>query len=237
VPSVVDPVFAERERIQAEYRRRELEIDPDTYATWQPAEMFIREERRRRAIMLLNESDLFPKAGDRCLEIGFGSLGWLGDLISWGLREQDLHGIELNEGRAQKAREALPNADLRIGDATELPWSDNQFDLVIASTVFSSILDEHVQKTIADEIVRVLKPGAAFIWYDLAVNNPRNPNVRGINRNQIRMLLPGLEGKLKSVTLAPPLARFVTPYSWLLAGMLASIPWLRTHLLGVLIKN
>ena len=89
---------------------------------------------------------------------------------------------------------------------------------------------------IANEIVRVLAPGGALLWYDFAFDNPQNPHVRGISRSEITRRFPQLAGKIKSVTLAPPLARLIVPRSWTLATFLETIPFLRTHLLAVLIK-
>jgi len=90
---------------------------------------------------------------------------------------------------------------------------------------------------IADEIVRVLAPGGALLWYDFAYNNPRNPNVRGIGRAEIKKLFPELAGKIRTVTLAPPLTRLIAPRWWTLASFLEAIPPLRTHLIAVLIKQ
>lgn len=94
-----------------------------------------------------------------------------------------------------------------------------------------------VRRLVASEIIRVLAPRGALLWYDFAFNNPRNPNVRGINRKEIRNLFPELHGKVRSITLAPPIARIIAPRSWPLATFLEAIPLLRTHLLAVLIKS
>jgi SAM-dependent methyltransferase len=230
-------VAVERERIQLEYQRRAREVSSDLYAPWQPSGQFMVDGRNRTAATLLHRLDAFPESGDQCLEIGFGALGWLSELISWGVRESDLHGIELDPSRALKARRILPVADLRTGDAVELPWDDGTFQLAISSTLFTSILDQNVRCLVADEIVRVLAPGGALLWYDFAYNNPANPNVRGIGRVEIRRLFPTLQGRIKAVTLAPPLARLLAPRSWTLATFLEAIPLLRTHLMAVLIKH
>jgi ubiquinone/menaquinone biosynthesis C-methylase UbiE len=171
------------------------------------------------------------------LEVGFGSQGWLGDLITWDVRENDLHGIELDSSRAKHAKEILPNADLRVGDATDLPWNDNSFRLVITSTVFTSILDSSVRELLASEITRVIAPGGALLWYDFAVNNPQNPNVRGVGRKELLRLFPRLGGRVKRVTLAPPLARLLVPRCFTLASLLECLPAFRTHLIAVLVKN
>ncbi len=229
------PRMAENERLLREYRRREAEISPDRYAPWNPAESFMREVRRRRAARMLRRAGVFPGPETRCLEVGYGRLGWLGDLVSWGVRESSLAGIELDAVRASEARRALPAADLRVGDACELPWPDGEFALVIASTVFTSVLDDGVRRRLAAEVERVLAPGGALLWYDFRVN-PQNPEVRAVGRRELRELFPGLAGEVGSVTLAPPLARLITPWSHWLATTLEALPPLRTHLVAVLIK-
>lgn len=233
----INLIAAERQRVEAEYVRREREISPTLYAPWQPSEIFMKAERKRVAAKRLHDAGVFPKAGLKCLEVGFGSLGWLGDLISWGVPEGDICGIELDPVRAKRAQELLPVADLRVGDATDLPWQSGTFHLVIASTVFTSILDSDVRHLVAGEISRVLAPGGALLWYDFAVNNPRNPGVRKVDRSELRRLFPQLRGGMRSVTLVPPLARFLAPRSWFLATLLEAIPLLRTHLLAVLVKR
>ena len=191
----------------AEYRRRAREIDGRLYAPWQPAEALMRTRNRTVAAQLLHKAGVFPAAGTPCLEVGFGSLGWLADLISWGVREVDLHGVELDRQRAVLAQAKLPNADLRVGDATQLPWEAETFHLVIASTVFTSILDGDIRRKVAGEIQRVLVPGGALLWYDFIRNNPANPHVRKVSRRDVRELFPELSGEMRSITLAPPIAR------------------------------
>src|SRR5258706_5061500 len=95
----VDAAAEERERIREVYRRREELVPRDLYAPWQPAEDFMRAGRRRRAAALLHAADVFPRSGDRCLEVGCGALGWLPDLLAWGLRLRDLSGIDLDGSR------------------------------------------------------------------------------------------------------------------------------------------
>jgi ubiquinone/menaquinone biosynthesis C-methylase UbiE len=230
-------VMAERERIRTEYERRAVEVGVEIYAPWQDSSSLILDARYRLAAKNLYHLGVFPEKGDQCLDVGFGAVGWFSKMIDWGVSECDLHGIELDQHRAHKARELLPAADLRVGDATELPWDDNAFQMVVASTVFTSILDARVRRLIANEITRVLAPGGALLWYDFAVNNPRNPHVRKVDRRELKELFPRLNGAVKSITLAPPLARFVAPRSWVLATILEAIPFLRTHLIAVLIKR
>jgi len=235
--TTTEALAREQARIADVYRRREVEIDKVRYAPWQPAANMMAAERKRVAAEMLHDLGKFPQRGDRSLEIGCGRLGWLADLLSWGLMETDLHGIDLDTDRMQTARQTFPNADLRAGDAAELPWPDESFEFVVLSTVFSSILDEDVRKDVADESTRVLSRGGAVVWYDLAVDNPKNHDVRGINAKELRYLFPGLRAVSRSVTLAPPLARKVAGGSMLLATALTAFPFLRTHILAILTKE
>jgi len=227
----------EKERIRQEYQRRALEVDPALYAPWNAAEELLRASRRRLAAAMLHREGCFPRAGQPILEVGCGRLGWLAEMLSWGCQERDLHGIDLDEDRIAQAHQALPAADLRLGDATELPWPENTFQLVVVSTVFTSILDDGVRRKAASEIQRVLAPGGALLWYDFRYDNPKNSQVRKVGKRELRRLFPGLRGKVRSTSLAPPLARLVAPRCYWLAAALEALPPLRSHLVAVLVKS
>ena len=111
------------------------------------------------------------------------------------------------------------------------------FHLLIQFVVFTSILDLNYRQTVAQEMLRVLKPGGAVIWYDFHIDNPRNPDVKGVNRKDIERLFPNCSIVLQRSTLAPPLARWIVPRSFLIAYALEKIPILRTHYLGLIFKQ
>jgi SAM-dependent methyltransferase len=241
-------VTAEARRIRSEYIRRRQEIPPDQYSPTNPATLFMLQQRERHALAALRREGLFPLAGNRVLEVGCGSEGWLRGFESYGCARQDLAGIDLDPLRVEAARRKLapvrdeqgavltPGADIRCGCASSLPWDDGSFDLVVQSTVLTSVLDPGMRRGIAAEMARVLRLGGRILWYDFAYNNPRNANVRGIDRRELRSLFPGCEMRLKKVTLAPPIARRVAPSSWLAALLLESMTVLNTHLLAIIRK-
>jgi ubiquinone/menaquinone biosynthesis C-methylase UbiE len=115
-----------------------------------------------------------------------------------------------------------------------LPWSDAQFDVVLQSTVFTSILDERMKLAVAREMLRVLSPTGAIIWYDFRYDNPANKNVRGIAAAEIHALFPGCRVDKELTTLAPPIARRLVPHAWLLASALERLRLLNTHYLAVI---
>jgi SAM-dependent methyltransferase len=231
----VDSEASEIQRIRAEYDRRQREIPRDFYGWGRLPNYFLDTQLVRDCIVELKREGMFPPDKLSFADIGCGSGRWLLEFAQWEAGE--IHGIELDEARLQRAKDRLPSADLRTGDARHLPWADNSFDLVSHFTLFSSILNDTVKKQIAAEMLRIVKPTGVVLWFDFRVNNPRNPGVRGIAANEIRSLFPECDIRLRSVTLAPPIARFVVPKSWIAACMLEKLPFLRTHYLGVIRKK
>jgi ubiquinone/menaquinone biosynthesis C-methylase UbiE len=107
--------------------------------------------------------DLDYQGGDKLLEIGCGAgavLGILGQTFP-GLK---LAGIDLEPKQIDYAQKHLDNlnlsdADLRVGDATQLPWQDNYFDHIYAIW-FLEHLSNPLQALQAAK--RVLKPGGTI---------------------------------------------------------------------------
>lgn len=220
--------MTEADRILEELRRREREIPADFYSLDRPANRFLRQSQERALRRALEE--IGPLSGKRVLEVGCGAGNWL-EMLSGA---KDLAGIELDPERAARAAARFPGADVRSGDASRLPWASGSFDVVLQSTVFSSILDPGMRRAVASEMLRVLAPGGAVVWYDFFVDNPSNPHVRGVRRREIEALFPGRRVSLRRTTLAPPIARRIVPVSWTLAALLESLRVLDTHWFGVI---
>lgn len=229
--------MSEADRILEEHRRREREVPAGFYDLDRPANLFLRHGQERALRDALERSGLLPLSGRRLLEVGCGSGNWLEILERFGARQEGLAGIDLDPGRAAACAARFPGVDIRSGDASVLPWESGSFDVVLQSTVFSSILDPEMRRAVAGEMLRVLAPGGAILWYDFFVDNPANPNVRGVRRREIEALFPGCRAELRRATLAPPLARRVVPVSWTLAAVLESLRVFDTHYLGVIRRH
>ncbi|MFN3860926.1 MAG: methyltransferase domain-containing protein [Roseateles sp.] len=221
--------MSELDRIAARYARREA---GDRYSLLRPEVWQMWQERQRVLLRLLRQRPGVP-ADWRATEVGCGAGGNLLDLLRLGLQPAHLTGIELLPERLAAARAVLPAAvRLLAGDAAAADVAPASQDLVLQSTVFSSILDDALQQRVADAMWRWLKPGGAVVWYDFTVNNPRNPDVRGVPLARVRALFPQGRFTARRVTLAPPLARALpAAYAWL-----NTIPWLRTHRLVLIDK-
>jgi ubiquinone/menaquinone biosynthesis C-methylase UbiE len=223
-------------RIAAEYQRRAREIPSDYYRLSRPANLLMREHTIRACLRLLQQASLFPLNGRRIADIGCGFGGWLVEFIQWGANPQDLAGIDLMPDRLNDARRKVPHADLHVGSAADLPWPAESFDLVSQFLLFHNLLDPKLRRAVADEMLRILKPGGYILWFDLRVNNPRNPALRALRAREIRDLFPGCQIDLRSTLLAPPLARLLAAKAWPLAETLHSLPFLRTHYAGLIRK-
>lgn len=224
----------ELQAIAARYARREV---ADRYSLLRPEVWQMLHERQRALWRLLAQRDGSP-ADWTLTEVGCGAGGNLLEMLRLGFAPEHLRGVELLPERFEAARRSLPSAvQLTLGDATQADIADASQDLVLQSTVFSSILSDGVQQQLAAAMWRWLKPGGAVLWYDFIVDNPRNSDVRGVPLSRVRELFP--QGRLRAqrLTLAPPIARAVCRLHPAAYTVFNTIPWLRTHVLAVIEKQ
>jgi SAM-dependent methyltransferase len=234
----------EAQRIRAEYAHRDQRIPRDRYSLSLPSNLFASQQKSRLLLKFLGEEGVSSLEGKRIVEVGCGDGQNLLELVSWGAQRANLAGIDLLEDRVARARirlggpsgEETCGPDVRVGDASTLPWPDEIFDMAYQSTVFTSILDRGMKRAVAQEILRVLKPGGVLIWYDFFFDNPRNPHVRGIGAREIRSLFPGCQVRLRRITLAPPVARSLVPITWIGSLLLEKMVILNTHYLAIIRK-
>jgi SAM-dependent methyltransferase len=228
--------MSEAERIRAVYARRSERGLDARYSYWEPANLYTFQQRERAVVEVLGRHSLLPLGERRVLDVGCGDGSVLRGLLRYGARPENLEGIDLLPERIERARELSPNLDFSEGDAAALPCADSSFDLTLAFTLFSSILDEETRRQVAGEMLRVLRPGGLVLLYDFWLN-PRNPDVRPLGKREARALFPGCRFDWRRVTLAPPLARLLAPRSWLVCYLLEKLPFLRTHYLVAIRKE
>ena len=224
-------------RLRAEYADRERRLaGSDIYSLFNPGHLFIVQQRQRAMLSLLRRQGFYPLAGRRILEVGCGTGQVLRELRSYGARPKDLHGAELLDWRVAEAHALSPNFPLTCADGQHLPYPDATFGLVLQFTVFTSILDDRVKATIAQEMLRVLKPDGMILWYDYWLN-PVNRAVQGVRPAEIRRLFPSCRCEFQRITLAPPIARSLGGRSWLLCCLLEGLRVFNTHYLVAIKKS
>lgn len=140
-----------------------------------PAGLYI-DAREKNLILDL----LSPRAGERLLDVGCGT----GDhLFLYHAKGCHVTGIDPSPYMLDIARQRLGvNADLRIGTAEDIPFSDNEFDIVTLMTSLEFTTDP--QKAI-NEAIRVCR-GRVFLGvlnkYSLVALQRR---VSGLSRDSI----------------------------------------------------
>lgn len=222
----------EEARIQTAYAKREGNI---FYSWLDPSLVFLTQERERRILFVLKQLGFSSLNTIKILEIGCGTGFWLREFVKWGFEPEHITGIDLLPERVKLARHLCPqNVQIECGSASKLGFPDRSFDVVFQSTVFSSVLDPTMRQQIAGEMLRVVKSDGALLWYDFHVNNPKNPDVQGMNKREIERLFPECRIDLRRITLAPPLSRFLAPFSILTCYLLERCKVLNTHYLGVI---
>jgi len=205
----------------------------DRYSPLRPEVCRLLQERQRALLGMLTRHGIDDVAGLHLTEVGCGSGGNLLELLQLGFAPAHLQGVELLPDRLALARQRLPDAlRLHIGDASTAAIEPASQDLVLQATVFSSLLDDAFQHRLAGAMWHWLKPGGAVLWYDFTVDNPRNPDVRGVPLRRVRALFPQGRVQWRRVTLAPPLARWACRVHPALYGALNLLPLLRTHVLA-----
>ena len=234
--SVIRAGSAETARLREAYTRRAEGALDACYSYFEPANLYLFQKRERAILAALRRHRLTPLAGRRVLDIGCGDGSVLRDLVRYGATPRCLEGADLLPERIQRAQELGPHMRFTVADAQALPYPEGAFDLALAFTLFSSVVDEGARRRVAAEALRVLRPGGVLLLYDFWIN-PGNPDVRRLRARHIRELFAGHSIDLRRVTLAPPIARALARWSWLACELLEKIPILRTHYLAVIIKR
>ncbi|NEP03199.1 MAG: class I SAM-dependent methyltransferase [Symploca sp. SIO2E9] len=124
----------------------------------QEQQRLVKQAQYWREKLLLRDFKLSPS--EYLLEIGCGVGAVLGIILE-SFPDLRVAGIDLESTQIECAHQYLhtlgfDNIDLRVGDASQLPWSDASFDHVYAIWFL-----EHVSNpnAILEEAYRVLKPG------------------------------------------------------------------------------
>lgn len=105
------------------------------------------------------------KKGKSILDIGSGSGRLYPYLTEAGL---EYTGIDLSEELVKYSKAEHPKGKFIIGDATDLPFTSNEFDYVTSVAVFYHIPSKELRKQALNEAYRVLKEGGEFyisVWY------------------------------------------------------------------------
>lgn len=229
------PGTSETDRIKAVYRRYDMserwqrKRDPTN-----PGFSQLQRERWRKIADIL-DTQFHGAAAPRVVDVGCGAGGDLAHIAKL-LPGAELFGVDLSEARVEAARLAVPDATLWVQDGEVLPFPDRSVQVVLLSTVLSSILDLATRRRVAAEAYRVISDDGILLVYDIRLPSLANPNVRRIGKRQLRALLPAARIRSHPITLLPPLARSICRIWPGLYQPLALVRPLRGHYLSVVTR-
>ena len=223
----------ELERIRAAYEARDAAPSP---YRWDNRAYVAYMQLVERALLRAFDDAGVELAGARVLDVGTGSSYFLHRLQEYGAGE--CHGIDLMEDRVAEGRRRYPTLHLAAGSATALPYDDGAFDLVTQFGCLSSILDADVRRAVAREMRRASR--GWILSFDM--RGLRLPSVRrsragsgtptvGLDEEELRRLF-GQPTLLRRTALPFELAERLRRFP-LLTSALASLPPVRSHLLGL----
>jgi SAM-dependent methyltransferase len=237
--------ITELERIRSAYEERDSG-PPGPYSYARPGYQFYIQQLEWNALAALRDAGVDYLGAD-VLEVGCGSGYFLHRFVEFG--GSRAAGIDLVEARIDEARRRYPNLELIAGDAGALPWDDASFDLVIQFTCISSVLDPELRARIASEMWRVLRPGGAVLSYDMRPapfvfrqlqrlrafgkrGDPQGTPIRPVSVEELRAWFPAAGLTTRTTSLHFDLCG-IARRGRLAASLLDSLPFLRSHLLGV----
>jgi SAM-dependent methyltransferase len=108
-------------------------------------------------------------APGRGLDVGCGTGVLAARLAARGF---EMTGIDPSSGMLDVMRAEHPEIEAVRGSGDELPFSDDDFDLVVTVAALHHIADPVAVRATLGEMVRVCRPGGRIVVWD---HNPRNP--------------------------------------------------------------
>lgn len=223
--------MSDLQRMQREYQARKTRLaHSNIYSAFNTAGLFLKLQREREILKLLNDTGIDSLKHHKILEIGCGAGGVLVEFLNFGARPRNLYGVDLIPERVREAHNRLSGSNISCVNGQRLPFPAQAFDIVMQFTAFSSILDAGIRKDIAGEMLRVVRPDGIILWYDFWTN-PTNKQTRGIRPAELRSIFPNCRYTFRRITLAPPLARRLVPISWMGAMLLEKLKVFNSHYL------
>ncbi|GMQ98514.1 MAG: hypothetical protein BMS9Abin17_1029 [Acidimicrobiia bacterium] len=123
---------------------------------------------------------LQPSDGMMILDVGCGTGTGLERYLDAGC---EVFGIDASQAMLDQAHNRLGDrADLTLGNAADMPYDDNTFDVVVAS-MFLHELPVETRDRVVSEIARVLAPDGKAVFIDFAASDltPKGRAIRAMS--------------------------------------------------------
>lgn len=182
-----------------------------------------------RALLANLREAVKGREGSTVIDLGCGA----GELAGVGAQlARRWIGVDLRADAVAAATAAYPEVEFIEASADAVPLESASADVVVARVLFSSLPSRQLERAVAAEIGRLLRPGGWVVWQDIRYSNPTNDAVHGLSEVAISGLFRGWERQLSTTGLLPPIARRLGPLTPVAYPLLAAIPPLRSHVVG-----
>lgn len=165
----------------------------------------------------------------KVLDIGCGDGSFIRKLIEWGFKPQNIVGIDILDYRIKQCKEKTnKNVNFYL---SSLNSKFKNYDLVVANTVFTSILEDGSRKKFASNIYNAVKKNGWILIFDFRYNNPFNSNVRKITPKNLKSFWPQLKICYHSyLILIPFISRKISCLPHIIYDFLIFLfPFLKSH--------
>jgi ubiquinone/menaquinone biosynthesis C-methylase UbiE len=151
---------------------------------------------------------------DRILDVGCGDGSSLPPFLRLGFDPSNLYGIDILDERIARGKMRFPGVNLECRDASEMNFANDFFDVVFASTMFIQITDDDLSQEIADEMLRVTKPGGHVLLSDWRYSRLGSSHYKAMSQKRIsRLFAAGVRTTICGIfrgELVPPVGRFLS---------------------------
>lgn len=152
---------------------------------------------------------------EKILDVGCGFGGSLLSFIGFGFNPDCLYGIDIIPEKIDLGKKNLPSINFTSGDASQMNYSSDYFNIVMESTTFIQLIDDGLSQRIANEMLRVVKPNGYIILIDWRYGF-KHDEYNALSRKRINTLFNvGTKTKInccKNGALVPPIGRFLSSY-------------------------
>ncbi len=150
-------------------------------------------------------SDVRPRAGERCIDLGCGTGAFTRRLRGLGLV---LAGMDISPNSVELAKKIAPDVDYSVGDITATGLPDASQDIILYSGVLHHFSTPAARREVVREGYRLLKPGGRLFAYDPSAHSPsmwlyrdpRSPlfSAKGKTENEVLLDRDALAGELRA---------------------------------------
>jgi len=218
----------------------------NTYTTLRDDILIFKQDTEKRLVKIIRESFNGDIKKLTVLEVGTGWGQRFRSFLDMGFESSNLYGIDLLQNFIESARKWSGDLNFICGDAQNLPYENDSFDIVFQCVAFSSIIDRNIIKNICSEMIRVVKDDGIIIWIDFGIKGQKKyyegtQYLQSIELNEIKSFFPDCNMKFENKIYLKPffwkICNHKDKYNKILYKFFSNFNLCKSHYVIVLKKN